>query len=190
MQQDYQVSGMVQDVMDEPVKGPASLPANPESKTSKNKILNALTSEAFAFGKQGKWAEATSKWEEIIAFAKANGLYRQKFHDELFRAKRVLTLPTTTKASSADKIESFLSSSNPSFGIRTVNKTLEMLSKGKDADSSNVDQMLFHAACGCAKWHDVMLARKGDKQEIIRVAKQQPVSKVVAWLRKETTNEE
>lgn len=160
-------------------------PADPNSRSS-------LCRLAAAQEKAGQWNEVIGTWEKLVCLAVENGKNVAYYDRHLARAKKIAADPVLrmTREEIAQTIEKHLALTNPSYGIRTVSKTLYMLAKGKDVNDNMVNRLLFHAACCSAKWHDAMLARKGDNKLIFAVAVQQPVCKVLQFLRTHCPPEE
>lgn len=180
-------------------KGPTQIPPDPNSKRSKHKALQefyaqveVMKREAFEFGKQNQWNEAIAKWNEIIAFASTHGITNDSNLRKLASAKRIaaMPMPHISKSEAADMIEKHLYASNPDFGTKSVRKTLKSLYRSKEENDFTVDRMIYSAAMGCAKWHNTIAVRKEDKAELDQLAKQQSVSMVLAWLRRDDSQDE
>ncbi len=180
-------------------KGADQIPPDPNSKRSKQKALQGLYAqvavmkhEAFELGKQSQWNEAIAKWNEIIAFASTHGLTNDSNLRKLASAKRIaaMPMPHISKSEAADMIEKHLCASNPDFGTKSVRQTLQSLYRRKGENDFTVDRMLYSAAMGCAKWHNTIAVRKEDKAELDQLAKQQSVSMVLVWLRRDDSQDE
>lgn len=154
---------------------------NPPDPNSRSSLCRLAAEQE----KAGQWDEVIGTWEKLVVLSAEKGTNTAYYEKHLARAKKIAADPVLrmTREQIAKTIEEHLAFSNPDYGIRTVSKTLYTLAKGKHEKDNMVNRLLFHAACCCAKWNDAMLARKADNKLIFAAAVQQPVCKVLQFLR-------